>query len=551
LTEALGIQDHRFLHTANPDEALRWVRTEKLDLILIEIALASGDGLALLEQIRSCGAEVSQPPIVVLTQLEREPGCYGRSLELGARDFLTKPVSRGQLLDCVRTFCTKTQTVVDVARRAEDGQSETTLSDDLASLPLPGLLHQLHARGASGVLIVERTGGRTAVQLRNGSFVSISSGKNPENFEDFLVRTKRIDQKQRETFIDQMSVGTGSRSEILTGMGVMSESEVTTALFDHAEQGLVDAFAWPAPRLRFLPGKKLKPSSSNELSRSVGSTILRGVMTHLPIETIRAALEEKGPLFVVEGEDPLYPLEELELDPSQKAFLEEIEADRRVSDLRADGEAVERMLYGFSSIGMVELNAEPPLMLVDVVEQEAETEKQDAQPSVAPSDECDADRGKRSPSDPRVEGTSALETLRGMLSDLVERMSAQDDFEVLGISGASTWTASLRSTRTSERSWTRQGSASPRPSRICGPPSFDPAWWHSAWSTRSRRRPRSSPSVPSKRRAGSARETVFSPSVATRRRSRPSAWPHIWIPRKASMSPTSGTPSTSPSPTTS
>jgi CheY-like chemotaxis protein len=240
LTEALGIQDNRFLHTANPDEALGWVQTEKLDLILIEIALASGDGLALLEQIRSCGAEVSQPPIVVLTQLEREPECYGRSLELGARDFLTKPVSRGQLLDCVRTFCAKTQTVVDVARRAEDGPCETMHSDDLASLPLPGLLHRLHARGASGVLIVERTGGRTAVQLRNGSFVSTSSGKSLESFEDFLVRTKRINQGQREAFIDQMSVGTGSRSEILIGMGVMSESDVTTALFDHADQGLVE-----------------------------------------------------------------------------------------------------------------------------------------------------------------------------------------------------------------------------------------------------------------------------------------------------------------------
>jgi hypothetical protein len=311
-------------------------------------------------------------------------------------------------------------------------------SDDLASLPLPGLLHRLHARGASGVLIVERTGGRTAVQLRNGSFVSTTSGTNLESFEDFLVRTKRIDQEQREAFIDQMSVGTGSRSEILIGMGVMSESEVTAALFDHADQGLVDAFAWPAPRLRFLPGKKLKPSNSTELNRSVGSTILRGVMARLPIETIRAALEEKGPLFVVEGEDPLYPLEELELDSSQKAFLEEIDADRTVSDLRADGEAVERMLYGFSSIGMVELSAEPPLMLMDVVEQEAEPEKPDAQPSVAPSDEGDADRAKLSPSDPRVEGTSALETLRGMLSDLVERMSAQDDFEVLGIAETAT-----------------------------------------------------------------------------------------------------------------
>ncbi|MEN8184824.1 MAG: response regulator, partial [Myxococcota bacterium] len=280
--EALGTQDHRLLHTASPEEALEWVRTEKLDLILIELALASGGGLALMEQIRSCAPEASQPPIVVLTQLERESGCYGRSLELGARDFLTKPVSRGQLLDCVRTFCAETQTVVDVARRAEEGQSETTLSDDLASLPLPGLLHQLHARGASGVLIVERTGGRTAVQLRNGSFVSTSSGKNPESFEDFLVRTKRIDQEQREALIEQMSFGTGSRSEILIGMGVMSESEVTAALFDHADQELVEAFAWPAPHFRFLPGKKLKPSSSNDLSRSVGSTILRGVMAHVP-----------------------------------------------------------------------------------------------------------------------------------------------------------------------------------------------------------------------------------------------------------------------------
>ncbi len=81
----------RLLHTADPDEALMLVRVEEIDLVLAEVVLSTCNGIALLEEIRSYGGWPAQVPIVVLTKGERSPELYGAALELGVKEFFTKP----------------------------------------------------------------------------------------------------------------------------------------------------------------------------------------------------------------------------------------------------------------------------------------------------------------------------------------------------------------------------------------------------------------------------------------------------------------------------
>jgi DNA-binding response OmpR family regulator len=105
--EELRDAGYRLLYTADPDDALRLVRVEEIDLVLAEVVLFTCNGIALLEEIRSYGGWPAQVPIIVLTKGERSPDLYGGALELGVKEFFTKPALKAELLESVRQFAGK------------------------------------------------------------------------------------------------------------------------------------------------------------------------------------------------------------------------------------------------------------------------------------------------------------------------------------------------------------------------------------------------------------------------------------------------------------
>jgi putative two-component system response regulator len=71
------------------------------DLVLLDIIMPNVDGLDLLAAIRS-SSSLRHIPVIMLTAVEdRDVKC--RALELGATDFLAKPVDRSELVSRVRT----------------------------------------------------------------------------------------------------------------------------------------------------------------------------------------------------------------------------------------------------------------------------------------------------------------------------------------------------------------------------------------------------------------------------------------------------------------
>jgi signal transduction histidine kinase len=86
----------------NGCEALETATLERPDLILLDIMMPGMDGYQVLEQLK--GREITKHiPVIVLTALQDRAEKL-RALDLGASDFLTKPVDRAELLARVRTL---------------------------------------------------------------------------------------------------------------------------------------------------------------------------------------------------------------------------------------------------------------------------------------------------------------------------------------------------------------------------------------------------------------------------------------------------------------
>ena len=127
-------QDGYTIHTADcAEDALTLARREHPDLVLLDIGLPDGDGLAVARTLQ----HELNIPIIFLTGRSQETDIVV-GLELGAEDYITKPFGMRELLARIRV----------VLRRIE--RSPALIADEpLASgdLWLDPKSHQVQARG--------------------------------------------------------------------------------------------------------------------------------------------------------------------------------------------------------------------------------------------------------------------------------------------------------------------------------------------------------------------------------------------------------------------
>lgn len=88
------------IHLANGgEESLQMIRNGDFDLVLLDIMMPDISGFDVLRTLKDEMPE--HPPVIFLTAKslpeDREEG-----MNLGANDFLTKPVTRGSLLDTIK-----------------------------------------------------------------------------------------------------------------------------------------------------------------------------------------------------------------------------------------------------------------------------------------------------------------------------------------------------------------------------------------------------------------------------------------------------------------
>ena len=91
LTRSLELQGHRVASAENGRVALEMLRREAFDLMLLDMEMPEMDGFQVLEQLFN-DLQLRDLPVIVTSSLEGVASVV-RCIELGAEDYLTKPVN--------------------------------------------------------------------------------------------------------------------------------------------------------------------------------------------------------------------------------------------------------------------------------------------------------------------------------------------------------------------------------------------------------------------------------------------------------------------------
>ena len=95
---ALSSQDFKITVTHTGKEALPIITSQCPDIILLDLGLPDMDGMEIIQQVRTWASI----PIIVISARTQEQEKV-RALDLGADDYLTKPIGTSELMARIRT----------------------------------------------------------------------------------------------------------------------------------------------------------------------------------------------------------------------------------------------------------------------------------------------------------------------------------------------------------------------------------------------------------------------------------------------------------------
>lgn len=90
------LPDVESLEFLNPVEALAWCRAHEPDLVVVDFQMPQMDGITFIKALRQTPGR-DQTPVLMITANHELPVRY-EALQVGANDFLTKPVDRMEFL---------------------------------------------------------------------------------------------------------------------------------------------------------------------------------------------------------------------------------------------------------------------------------------------------------------------------------------------------------------------------------------------------------------------------------------------------------------------
>ena len=311
---------------------------------------------------------------MVVTRGERSPELYGRSLELGVRDFLCKPVLESQVLGAVLEFARQAPAAAKrpskpEGRRSRRKTEQTMESGDLATHPVPELFARLHRNGASGMLRLRRGEVIRAVQFRNGSSVAVSAPKPRETFEEYVLRTGWIKQEQYDIALEHQLGGLCDPRAALEAMEALSASQAEQAAQEQAREALLELFRWDAGVYEFRPKERIAAAESLALDWDPALALLEGVRSASPAGVVRTALAAHSASCVFAGPDLDSALDLFEAPPEQRAKLAALAGERTLAEEIAAAKLDPRLLYALVLVGAVEIE-ETVLELTDALNAE-------------------------------------------------------------------------------------------------------------------------------------------------------------------------------------
>ena len=431
LAKALRTAGYRVVTAPDGEEALACFERNSPDLVMLDTALPKRDGFAVLESIREFEGGGEETPVILFSVRSVTAESAERASALGAAALLTKPVSLEALLTLLEQQLEKRAAGDEAPGPEPESGASDELTGDFDELPFPALLHHVHGLRATGVLYVRSGKKRKAIQVREGYPIAVKSNLVSERLGNLLVRSGRISKEPLGEALRQMRGGGGLQGEILVAMDVLSEEDLSAALRMQAEEKLFEIFSWSQGRFRFAIGSRLERANALAVDRSPATVILRGVRERFPLAKVDAFLEAQRDHQVARGESPFYRFQEIDLDPTAQAWVEELEEPARLGDLIGGDEALRRALYGLVATGVLELRAEPgPASTSEVPTATPSLPERREAPAESPSLTVESAVVRPLPAST---GNAHEDLLRQSLASMAERFSRANYFPILGV----------------------------------------------------------------------------------------------------------------------
>ena len=176
ITTLLRFCDYESVEAANGREGVEAARREKPDLILCDVMMAELDGYGVLQALQT-DAVLAQIPFIFLTA-KGEKNDLRSGMDLGADDYLTKPVANAELVSAIEARL----------RRAERQRTHEFKPDFSSSEPLLKL--GLTPRAAEALLWLAQ--GKTNADIATILGITESTVKKhvQEMFEKLGVETR-------------------------------------------------------------------------------------------------------------------------------------------------------------------------------------------------------------------------------------------------------------------------------------------------------------------------------------------------------------------------
>jgi DNA-binding response OmpR family regulator len=101
LSSRLQYEGYKFIPAWDGDETLAKIRSEKPDLVLLDVSIQKQDGFRILEEFRA-DPEISHIPVIIITAARIGPKDIGDGLILGVDDYVIKPYDWRELAVRIR-----------------------------------------------------------------------------------------------------------------------------------------------------------------------------------------------------------------------------------------------------------------------------------------------------------------------------------------------------------------------------------------------------------------------------------------------------------------
>ncbi len=99
---SLGAEGYEVITAADGEEAMRKARSEKPDLIVLDIMMPKVDGFEACRRLKA-DPETSPIPVILLTAKGREVDRQ-MGMEVGADDYIVKPFSPTRLIEKIGSY---------------------------------------------------------------------------------------------------------------------------------------------------------------------------------------------------------------------------------------------------------------------------------------------------------------------------------------------------------------------------------------------------------------------------------------------------------------